>query len=288
MTQIIGAKANPEKRFFISLLTRDIPLVAAFLDIIDNSINAAVEPYSSCLESAQDYLAVLADETVNPSVTISVKASTDKVEISDTAGGIDAKTAAEHVFKFGRGDDEGHPGDRLSVYGIGLKRAMFKLGNRIVMRSDHINGGFDMDLNVSAWAQEKSQPWTFAIKPRHPARASDCGTTIQVTELYDDVKRRVADGVFEGQLRDNISKTYAYYLAKFVEIKLNDHKVEGVNIGLGVNNSSEHFEFDGVSCLIAAGIGTPEGNAYRDRSSGWFVFCNGRAVVSADKIQLTG
>jgi hypothetical protein len=46
MTAQLLADASPEKRLFISLITRDIPLVAAFLDLVDNSINAAVEPAS--------------------------------------------------------------------------------------------------------------------------------------------------------------------------------------------------------------------------------------------------
>ena len=44
MTNSLTADASPEKRLFISLLTRDISLVAAFLDLIDNSINAALAP----------------------------------------------------------------------------------------------------------------------------------------------------------------------------------------------------------------------------------------------------
>jgi hypothetical protein len=40
MAEQLRADASPEKRLFISLLTRDIPLIAAFLDLIDNSVPA--------------------------------------------------------------------------------------------------------------------------------------------------------------------------------------------------------------------------------------------------------
>ena len=288
MIDPIKADASPEKRLFISLLTRDIPLSAAFLDLIDNSINAAVEPYAARLKTAPDYLAVFGDDAVEPTVRISLTINPDRVEISDDAPGISTRTAADHVFKFGRAKDERHASDRLSVYGIGLKRAMFKLGNRIKMRSDHADGGFDLDLNVAKWERDSSQPWTFAISPREPAPREACGTSIVVTELYDEVKRRIDDGVFEGQLREIIARTYAYYLAKFVFISLNGKPVDGVSIEVGSNHTSETFASDGVSCAITAGIGVPQAGAFRDRSSGWFVFCNGRAVVSADKSPLTG
>lgn len=287
MADVITADASPEKRLFISLLTRDIPMAAAFLDLIDNSINAAIEPYSSRLKSASDYLALFADPDVTPSVHIDLKISADRVEIRDTAKGISATTAKEHVFKFGRAKDERHPDDRLSVYGIGLKRAIFKLGNKIVMRSDHEAGGFDLNLDVAKWEKEP-QPWTFSITTREPAGAENRGTSIVITQLYDDVKRRISDGVFEGQLRDSIAKTYSYYLAKFVTISVNDKPVEGISIDIGSNHTSDSFTEGGVSCAITAGIGLPQAGAYRDKSSGWFVFCNGRAVISADKSPLTG
>src|SRR5271166_6361451 len=124
MPETIPADASPEKRLFISLLTRDIPLAAAFLDLVDNSINAAVEPYSDRLETAVDYLELSKDESVVPNVKISITVTSDVVEIVDTASGISAETAAEHVFKFGRSSSESHEKDRLSVYGIGLKRAI--------------------------------------------------------------------------------------------------------------------------------------------------------------------
>ena len=288
MSKQIAADASPEKRLFISLLTRDISLVAALLDLIDNSVNAALEPYSQNLKSANQYLEVFADDTVKPSVEISLHVSPDKVEISDTAGGISATTAAESVFKFGRAAEGQDGKDRLSVYGIGLKRAIFKLGNKIVMRSDHVDGGFDLKLDVSKWAADTAQPWTFKITPREPVGADHCGTSIVVTELYEEVRRRLSDGVFEGQLKESIARTYAYFMAKFVNISVNTEAVEAINVEIGDNHTSESFTFGSVTCAITAGIGVPQAGAYRDKSSGWFVFCNGRAVISADKTPLTG
>ena len=61
-----------------------------------------------------------------------------------------------------------------------------------------------------------------------------------------------------------------------------------LNIEIGGNHASDGFTVGDVSCAITAGIGTPEGGKFRDRSSGWFVFCNGRTVISADKSPLTG
>jgi hypothetical protein len=288
MAERIYANANPEKRLFISLLTRDISLIAAFLDLIDNSVNAAVESSSDRLKSAEGYQNVFDDSSINPSVNIYLTISGEKIEIRDTAAGISAKLAAEHVFKFGRSDDDSDSRDRLSVYGIGLKRAIFKLGRIINIRSDHTEGGFDLKLDVSKWAADTGQPWTFPITKRNPAPPEKCGTKITVSELYDDVSRRINDGIFNGQLRDTISRTYAFYMAKFVQIHLDNVVVEPVIIDIADNRTSESMQIGDVSCAIAAGIGQPQGGQFRDKSAGWFIFCNGRTVVSADKTRLTG
>lgn len=289
MPKIILADASPEKRLFIHLLTRDIPLVAAFLDLLDNSINAAVEPYSSRLRTAADYETLLKDDAIKPSVAISITLNSDKIEIRDNASGISVKTAEDHVFKFGRAVDEPHESDRLSVYGIGLKRAVFKLGNQISITSEHRSGGFDLKLDVASWADRaKSEEWKIPISARDPVVPEKCGTTIIVTELYDEIKRRIADGVFEGQLREAIARTYAYYMTKFVTISVSGKVVEPVEIAIGSNHYSDILTLDGVTCAITAGIGIPTAGQFRDNTSGWFVFCNGRAVISADKSPLTG
>lgn len=288
MTEKLFADASPEKQLFISLITRDIPLIAAFLDLIDNSINSAVEPYSKRLLTANDYLSIAEDNSITPSIDISLEVNSDRVKITDTATGISAQTAKEHVFKFGRAFNETHESDRLSVYGIGLKRAIFKLGKKITISSDHVHGGFDLVLDVQEWAKDTKQPWQFEITSRAPAKVGQTGTKILVEELYDDCRRRLSDGIFISQLKDAISKTYSFYLLKFVNIYVEKAKIEGSNSEIGSNRTTETFANGPVSCAITAGISVPQGGKFEGKSSGWFVFCNGRTVISADKSSLTG
>src|SRR5690606_5248674 len=129
---------------------------------------------------------------------------------------------------------------------IGLKRAIFKMGNRIKIVSDHSEGGFSLDLNVAEWAKDTTQPWTIDITQREPCSAEKSGTSITVTELYDEVGRRIDDGVFLNQLKAAISRTYAYYINKFVTISVNDEVVDGIDIQIGQNHISETFTFSDV------------------------------------------
>ena len=195
MAEKILANASPEKRLFVYLITRDISLGDAILDLIDNSINAALQPLASHLKTADDYQNFAADTASKPTVNIDLTVGSARILIRDTAPGISAKAAETDIFRFGRGDSSSHESDRLSVYGISLKRAMFKCGNKIEMVSDHREGGFELKLNARTWERLPQDRWSFEITPRPPA-TSGYGTRVLITELYDDVVRRLDDGFF--------------------------------------------------------------------------------------------
>jgi hypothetical protein len=53
--QLFEAEASPEKRLFISLITRDIGLVDALIDLTDNSVNAAMKSNRNSFASTDDF-----------------------------------------------------------------------------------------------------------------------------------------------------------------------------------------------------------------------------------------
>ncbi len=287
------ASAEPEKRLFISLLTRDISLVDAVLDLIDNSINSAIILSRMHLSSPADYVDLLEVASVPSLPSISIEFNETRFVIQDTCGGIDYETAASKVFRFGRdysddGDsteDEADEGDRLSVYGIGLKRAIFKIGDHVEMSSAHPDGGFSMDLHVGEWGKLKQDRWQIPIKR---FENNIYGTSIVVSDLYADISRRIDGGTFGHDLERRIARTYNYFLNKIVKIEVNGVPVQPVDISYGANKASDAFVIGKVSCAVVAGIGIPNGKFHTAEVAGWYVYCNGRAVAFADKSELTG
>jgi hypothetical protein len=282
------ANAQPAKRLFISLLTRDISLVDALLDILDNSINAAMEPYAEALLDAEGYHQLLSNPEVKPTATIKVSISAKGVTIDDDAGGISLADAETRVFAFGRADAPEETNDRLSVYGIGLKRAIFKLGNRISIRSNHPDVGFSVDLNVEEWQSKGESPWRIPIEPVEYDVNSPTGTSISVTELYPDVVRRISDGTFIDEVKYRVSRTYAYFLSRIIDLYVNEVLVPPTEFLIGSNFTNSLHKIGRVSYSITAGIAAPVGSRFLQETAGWFVFCNGRTVVYADKTLLTG
>jgi len=87
-----------------------------------------------------------------------------------------------------------------------MKRAVFKIGNKIKIVSDHLDGGFDFDLNVQKWVEDPAPPpWHFDIAKRYPVSKNKCGTEIDVTDLKEDVRRRISDGRFIESLIEKLS-----------------------------------------------------------------------------------
>lgn len=286
MPKTIQANASPEKRLFISLLTRDISLIDAFLDLVDNSINSAIKKKKIDLRRTEDYVKLFEGNADDKAPEINITILNDSIEIRDTTGGISLKDAENDVFRFGA-DDKERSGDRLSVYGIGLKRAIFKMGNIIDIKSHHPNGGFTLDLDVAAWARKKEQQWKIDISP-YSVSSGKYGTTIKISELSADVNTRIKDATFETELINRLSETYVYFLDRLIRITVNSKKVKPVRLKIGSNFASDKLSEYKVHCNITAGIAYPRGDTFLAETSGWFIFCNGRAVAFADKSELTG
>ena len=180
MPKLFEANANPEKRFFVSLLTRDISLIDAVIDLTDNSVNAAMKASNNNLRTSKDFQRLVLHKTAKPSIHIDVTISEKKISIKDNAGGIDFEAAKNDIFRFGHPDDSLATKDRLSVYGIGMKRAVFKIGNKIKITSDHTLGGFGLDLDVQSWVNNQAPPpWHFDIAKRPAVGKTKCGTEIE-------------------------------------------------------------------------------------------------------------
>src|SRR6266545_4549677 len=136
--------ADPSKSFFIDMLTRDISLAECVLDLVDNSLHSLIR------DTDLDVMQVLLGKKVarKPSdAKISIRFDSSEFRIEDTCGGITIEEAANEVFRFGKvKPDRAHTG--LGVYGIGMKRAVFKLGRMIAVESSTDQEEFLVEIDV--------------------------------------------------------------------------------------------------------------------------------------------
>ncbi len=290
------ANAFPKKTFFIQMFTKDISLEDSILDLVDNSIDGLVRTEHLNLSHISEWI-FKKDQHIAANrglPSINVNYSHNEVVIEDNCGGIDYEYALSEAFNFGHSANF-KPG-YLGVYGIGLKRALFKMGNHFHIISKTMDTGFTCDLNVAEWLKkdEVLEDWKIPLTRVEAARSkASAGTLIKVTELYDPVKLRLKDSSFQAELKKTIQQTYAFFLNKHVSTKVNGERVDPFEIPVGKlkkgQASFEKFEKDGVLVRIFATLARADKDGhFPSEPAGWYIVCNGRVVLSADKSATTG
>ena len=292
------ANAHPRKRFFLEMFTRDISLEDCILDLIDNSIDALSRTRN--LDLSPPLLKALTSrpkpKKALPQIDIIYTAN--EFTISDNCGGIEPDHALKEVFSFGH--SPGYHGGQLGVYGIGLKRALFKIGRYFEIHSKTKAGGFKVELDVEEWAKKDDSPddWMIPLTDTTGAKSLDqSATSIRITKLSDEVEMRLRDKTLETSLHSSIGVTYSLFLEKVVRVRINKKTVQPFVIPVGdstkVSPANEDFSVAVGNKkvpvkLIASLAARSSGGEWSVERAGWYVFCNNRVVVAADKSELTG
>lgn len=284
--QKITAKATPQKQFFISMLTRDIRLTDCILDLVDNSLDSVV--YNTNFDPMVNLLKVQKG-SVNSlaSYTISINFSAKDFTISDNAFGISKEDAQNKVFLFGSDKKKKGKKGGLSIYGIGMKRACYKIGNSINISSTTGKTFLTAAYDVAAWL--KSDDWELEMTWRDKKATDKRGTVIKVTGLHDEIVSSFKQSTFEAEIINRISATYSLFIERGLTITVNGKKAVSSTPKLPeskeIQISRKTFRKDKVTTLILAGVNK---DAETRSSGGWYIFCNGRLILEADKTEYTG
>jgi len=295
MTDRIIADARPTKGFFLEMFVRDLSLEDCILDLVDNSIDSLIK--SRNMDVSETFLPETIREGNNKGgreelepAKIEITISSEQFKISDNCGGIGVEAARNDVFRIGH-PTEGNEG-QLGVYGIGLKRAIFKIGNYITIESKTVDEGFKMVIDVPEWKEKEEWELPFDVieGAKDPKTA---GTSIVIKSYSEEISERLKPGTFDTILKEMIERTYGLFLNRYVEVTLNGLKVEPKPIPIGdspnVNIAKEEFEEKEVKVAIYAGLaGRTEEKEWKQEQAGWYIACNGRLVVTADRNKLTG
>lgn len=282
------AKGSPTKDFFIDMITRDISLLDCIFDLIDNCLDGARRCMGDDGQKDDAFKGFL----------IEISASENEFAIKDNCGGIDLDNAVNYAFHFGRRHDAPKEGDfAIGLYGIGMKRAIFKIGKEISIHTSTKSDHFSVPINVNAWRDKGPADWDFDLEVAEPIEGT--GTIIQISELNTNVAAEFKDMAFVNQLGRAIARDYGFFLKKGLRIKVNDRDIRG-NPFLFVESDDftplriEYVDPTGVNVEIIAGATElPSEEDYPDRPKrvadifGWFVTCNDRVVLPHDKSDKT-
>jgi hypothetical protein len=254
--------ASPTKELFLETLVKDVNITDAILDLVDNAIDGY---------SRNDF---------KERRSINLELSKSRFLIHDICGGIDLESARKEIFRFGVVKGEKHS---LGVYGIGLKRSMFKLGSIIVFESDDGNKYFRVEIDVEEW--KKREGWNFEFSKIEESENGSF-TKVTIRKLKDEVKREFESDRFINELSRRIGKTYFMFIKDQVDISVNGIEIPPYKLEMAFSEDVEpahkKMSFDGIDVKLFAG-------AHPDyKEPGWYIFCNGRMIISGERTEKTG
>lgn len=302
MNERIMADVNPTKGFFINMLTRDIELNDAILDLLDNCLDGVVRIRSKegRERDSKDFYSGF-----NAKILI----TKDSFVIEDNCGGIPLDIAKNKAFRMGR--DENAPRDEaatVGIYGIGMKRAIFKIGKSATVKSVTTDHSFVVTIPKD-W--ESQVEWKFPIQIIDRNDDGDKGTRIEINDINDTIRKQWSEEghleSFVSELIRHIKNSYSLIIERGFKVEVNGQTVEGEPVCFvwseddkGIKPYIYRYEKDGVEVKLAVGFYSPpptvdESDSMAEKTprrasadAGWTVICNDRVVLYNNKDHLTG
>ena len=301
-TQKIGdAVASPTKQFFVRMLTRDIELRDAVLDLLDNCVDGILRTSKPDQNAKTPYAGFKA----------TIVMAKDHFQIVDNCGGIPIETAKKYAFAMGKPVGAAGEGTSATVgmYGIGMKRAIFKLGTDALVESWN-DTGFVVEF-TSNWMGKDG--WDDLPVYELPAgKLTERGTSITVLELNAEVAAAFSSDAWIDDFRKTVSQHYSIILGKGFSVRVGPSVTEAVEIvpepfrllqtaaveGRHIAPYVYYGKLGDVDVEIYAGLyrellSAEEADREEETrgttdDAGWTVACNDRVVVWKDKTRLTG
>jgi hypothetical protein len=274
-------EADPTKDLFIQMLVKDIPLTRAIIDLVDNSVDGA-----RALKGNSSYSKLF----------VHLHTTRDSFTIEDNCGGIPIRVAREYAFRFGRPSDMPvalQTPHSVGQFGVGMKRAIFKMGRHFNVKSTTARSHFEIDEDVDEWKQ--IEKWDFRFKVlgegvKQPDKAIR-GTIIKVTKLLSSVADDLTSDLFLRSLMSELADAHEIAIGKGLDIKINGtavpHKAPKLYSSAKIHPArliTKKIE-GGAKIDIVLYAGISESNP---DEGGWYLYCNGRLILRADGSITTG
>lgn len=295
MEDLFQIDTSPTKQLLVSNLTRDATMEACVFDLVDNAIDAA----RNCLYSKMEKEA---DKNRLPDsykgFWVSLHLDGEMIKIEDNCGGMGLGELSDDNLRFG------YPSEHefgIGLYGVGLNRAIFKLGNNTVIDTESETDRAIVKIDRAQFLKDEGN---WKIKGEGAKATGQRGTSIEITNLDATISKQAADSDWGIKVIAEIEKRYARFLVKGLEIKFNEEIVQPNLVDVRRDGPyppfRKSFKLDEeTTVFIEAGqhsehrfTAEPDYHTTVNRELsdeyGWSVVCNDRVIVHLDTSPKTG
>ena len=178
------------------MLTRDIELAPAIIDLVDNSIDGAKRLRPQHAHDRFDGL------------WVKLRLDANAFEILDGCGGFDREQAVTYAFKFGRNAQAPRTAGEVGQFGVGMKRAIFKIGREFTVACMTDDDRWQVSVDVDAWLNEP-QDWTFPLEDAEDGEPDVPGTLVRCGRLLPSSSSRLGQAAFVSRVLSEISMRHA-------------------------------------------------------------------------------
>ncbi|MHC8338062.1 ATP-binding protein [Pseudomonas sp. HLT2-19-2] len=278
-------------------LTSDVTTIECIYDLIDNSIDAARNTLLA-LDPTKDRFGL---PTSYDGYSVDVFISNKEVRIHDNCSGIDEQTLSKKTFTIGSKSQ--HPFG-IGHYGVGLNRAIFKLGGKVNLNTD--NGNAQFSLEFSELEVRKAIKGTLTIKAKRLLSTKERFNTLRITQIQKEVYSDLGSDIWLKSTTDEIRMRYGIFTRKGLKISINGIPIG--SFGPEIRNpkflekKKKEVFFEGVNIYMEAGLhqdyrikkidkdydALKSGIVDITKEYGWYIVCNDRIILVADKSKTTG
>ncbi|KPY93153.1 Uncharacterized protein ALO43_02869 [Pseudomonas tremae] len=291
--QEINVDTRPSKAVVVDSLTRDISVEACIFDLIDNSIDAARNTMFKINPELGE--SILPESYSGYKITIFM--SGDVFSIEDNCGGIAIPHLEKSVLRFG---ERSAHNLGIGVFGVGLNRAIFRIGRQTNLDTDTGLECSVLEFNTEEYLA--TEDWDIKAE-RHPSRGI-VGTKISISAFTNETSQLFAGRDWVRDIMLEAGRRYGRFIDKGLLININNDDVDSHIVRIRPDSpygiDSKFFKVSGdISVFIESGqhlhhrfSAEPDYNKSKNTvltaDYGWNVFCNERAVLISDRTRKSG
>lgn len=289
------ADTSPDKAFTIDTFTRDASVQECIFDLIDNSIDAARKKLHENNKLIIDDNGLVSDYS---GIKIKVLINQQCISIEDNCSGMEPSEIRNGILRFGQPSKAEYS---IGLYGIGLNRAIYKLGNKTNIVTETKTDKSQVKINMEAYRKEQSK---WLIPASTLPTTGQTGTELSISDINNEVEHILADTEFVNKMKSEASKRYSNFILKDLQLEINAELIKAQKIQIRADGPlsplrKTYTAKNGVRIKIIAGQHikhrfTNE-NGFNKKINkeivgdyGWSIICNDRVVIKSNKESKTG